>query len=124
MGLMSISGAVTRFLAGAECATFALEVGIVLERAPALHHPEGHRYAGKLAMPWAWGAVLTNITRKQFDDGGLADILPEHLVIRKDEMYEVVDAEAFQERLWAMFPQVFPVAGAAVDRPRTLAPVP
>jgi len=88
----------------------ALEVGVVLERDPALRHPANHRHAGKLIMPWAWGAVLTNITRKQFEDGGLGDLMPEHLVICQDEMYEKVDAEDFQQRLWAMFPQVFPVA--------------
>lgn len=87
----------------------ALEIGVVLERDPALRHPEGHRHAGKLAMPWAYGVVLTNITRKQFEDGGLGDVLPAQLVVCKDEMYENVDAEALQERLWAMFPQVFPV---------------
>ncbi|WIG55506.1 MAG: DNA helicase II related protein [Rhodanobacteraceae bacterium] len=88
----------------------ALEIGVVLERDPALRHPEGHRHAGKLAMPWAYGVVLTNISRKQFDDGHLDGVIPGHLVICKDEMYDTVDAEAFQERLWAMFPQVFPVA--------------
>ena len=31
-------------------------------------------------------------------------------MICRDELYESVEAEAFQERLWAMFPQVFPVA--------------
>lgn len=87
----------------------ALEVGRLLERDPALRGAEGSRRAGKLAMPWGWGAVLTNITRRQFDEGGLRDILPGHLVICQDEMYEAVDAEAFQQRLWAMFPQVFPV---------------
>lgn len=87
----------------------ALEVGIVLERDPALRHPEGHRHAGKLVMPWAWGVVLANISRKQFDDGGLAEIIPSHLVVCKDEMYDTEDAETFQPRLWAMFPQVFPV---------------
>lgn len=88
----------------------ALEIGIVLERDPALRHPDDHFHAGKRVMPWAYGVVLTNITRKQFDEGGLPDVIPGHLVICKDEMYEAVDAEAFQERLWAMFPQVFPVA--------------
>ena len=89
---------------------YALEIGVVLERDPALRHPEGHRYAGKLIMPWAWGVVLANITRKQFVDAGLSEVIPDHLAICRDELYETVDAEAFQERLWAMFPQVFPVA--------------
>ncbi|KQZ74399.1 DNA helicase II [Rhodanobacter sp. Root561] len=88
---------------------YALEIGVVLERDPALRYPEGSRYAGKLIMPWGWGVVLANITRKQFDEGALGEVLPGHLVICRDELYETVDAEAFQERLWAMFPQVFPV---------------
>jgi hypothetical protein len=88
---------------------YALEIGVVLERDPALRHPKGSRHAGKLIMPWAWGVVLANITRKQFDEGALGEVLPEHLVICRDELYETVDAEAFQEQLWAMFPQVFPV---------------
>mgnify|MGYP001032309504 FL=1 len=88
---------------------YALEIGVVLERDPALRYPEGSRYAGKLIMPWGWGVVLANITRKQFEEGALGEVLPEHLVLCRDELYETVDAEAFQERLWAMFPQVFPV---------------
>lgn len=89
---------------------YALEIGVVLEHDPALRHPQGHRHAGKLIMPWAWGVVLANITRKQFEEGGLDAVISPHLAICRDEMYETVDAEAFQERLWAMFPQVFPVA--------------
>jgi hypothetical protein len=89
---------------------YALEIGVVLERDPALRHPDGSRYAGKLIMPWGWGVVLANITRKQFDEGALGEVLPEHLVICRDELYETVEAEVFQERLWAMFPQVYPVA--------------
>lgn len=89
---------------------YALEVGIVLERDPALRYPPGHRYAGKLVMPWGWGVVLANISRKQFDEAGLEGVIPPHLAICRDEIYETVEPEAFQERLWAMFPQVFPVA--------------
>ena len=89
---------------------YALEIGVVLERDPALRHPENHRHAGKLVMPWAYGVVLSNISRKQFIDGGLAAVIPDHLTICRDEIYDTVEPEAFQERLWAMFPQVFPVA--------------
>jgi hypothetical protein len=89
---------------------YALEIGVVLERDPALRYPEGSRYAGKLIMPWGWGVVLANITRKQFDEGALGEVLPEHLVICRDEIYDTVESEALQERLWAMFPQVYPVA--------------
>ncbi|MCW8807063.1 MAG: NERD domain-containing protein, partial [Rhodanobacter sp.] len=89
---------------------YALEIGVVLERDPALRHPSGTRHAGKLVMPWAWGVVLANISRQQFADGGLDAVIPAHLALCRDEIYDTVDPEVFQERLWAMFPQVFPVA--------------
>lgn len=89
---------------------YALEIGVVLERDPALRYPASSRYAGKLVMPWAWGVVLANISRKQFDEAELDAVIPAHLAICRDEMFDSVDTEAFQERLWAMFPQVFPVA--------------
>lgn len=88
----------------------ASEVYKVLQHDPALRHPPGHHYEGKLIMPWGYGVVLANISRKQFDAGGLDVVIPAHLVICQDEMYESVDAEQFQERLWAMYPQVFPTA--------------
>lgn len=89
---------------------YALEIGVVLERDPALRHPPGHRHAGKLIMPWAYGVVLANVSRKQFDEAQLGEVLPSHLVLCRDEIYETADIETFQEQLWAMFPQVFPCA--------------
>nr|WP_199096392.1 3'-5' exonuclease [Dyella sp. ASV21] len=89
---------------------YASEIYKVLAQDPALRHPPGHPYQGKLLMPWGYGVVLANISRKQFDAGELGDVIPAHLVICQDEMYETVESEAFQERLWAMFPQVFPTA--------------
>ena len=89
---------------------YALEIGVALERDPALRHPPSSRYAGKLVMPWAYGVVLANISRQQFVDGQLDSVIPGHLAICRDEIYDGVEPEAFQERLWAMFPQVFPTA--------------
>jgi hypothetical protein len=89
---------------------YALEIGVVLEADPALRHPPGTRHAGKLLMPWAYGVVLSNIPRRRFLEGGLDAVIPGHLVICQDEMYDSVEPEALQQRLWAMFPQVFPVA--------------
>ncbi len=77
-----------------------------LQRDPALCHQEGpHR--GRLAFPWGWGVAFTNITRKQMEDAipeeGRESVLPDHLVLYKDEMTSGAEAEAFQERLWGMF---------------------
>lgn len=90
--------------------TYALEIATVLQRDPALRHPESSPYAGKLVMPWAHGVVFTYLTRKRFDDSGLGEIISPHLAICQDEMTESVDAETFQQRLWGMFPHVFPTA--------------
>ena len=90
--------------------TYAQEIVMVMQGDPALRHPEASPHAGKMAMPWGYGVALTHISRKRFEEGGLEAVLPPHLVICQDEMLDTVDAEAFQERLWAMFPHVFPTA--------------
>ena len=84
----------------------AIQVVNALERDPQLVEGSGP-FQGKLAFPWGHGVVFTNITRKQFESAGLQEAIPSHLVICKDEMVEGVDAEAFQERLWAMYPHTF-----------------
>ena len=64
----------------------------------------GGSHQGKLTFPWTYGLVLPNFTRLQFTKAGLADIFPAQRVICQDEMIETVEAEAFQDRLWQMFP--------------------
>lgn len=90
--------------------TCALEINVVLERDPALLQPESSRHGGKLVMPWGFGVVLTNITRKQFVDSQLNEVMQDQLVICKDEMKPRIDPETFQQRLWDMFLQPFPCA--------------
>ena len=92
----------------------AIQVINALERDPQLVQGDGD-HKGKLAFPWGHGVVFTRITRKQFDAAGLGDALPGHLVICQDEMVEAVDAEAFQQRLWDMFPHSF---GRAISLPQ------
>jgi DNA helicase IV len=78
---------------------YAEQVSNILSRDPQLVSKTN----GRLVFPWTYGVVLTNITRKVFDQGGLADVIPEHRVICQDEMLESVDPLAFQEQLWQMF---------------------
>ena len=73
-----------------------------LKRDQQLVHQDGD-YRGGLVMPYGFGVVLTNITRSQFQSTDLRQVLPERLVICKDEMEESVDVEEFQRRLWDMF---------------------
>ena len=64
-------------------------------------------HKGNLIMPYGWGVVLTNITRKQIEKAIPEDarerLLPDHLMIYKDGMTESADAEAFQSLLCGMF---------------------
>ncbi len=94
---------------------YALEVVDLLQRDPALRHTAGHRCEGKLVMPWGYGAVLTGITRAQFDEAELDNVLPARRIICRDEMTEGVDVEAFQTRLWEMFDYRF---GEALTLPQ------
>ncbi|HWL64266.1 MAG TPA: nuclease-related domain-containing protein [Steroidobacteraceae bacterium] len=82
---------------------YAQAVADLLRQDPQLTNPPGSNYEGQLTFPYGYGVVLTNITRRQFESEGLADMLVPHLVLCKDEMTESVDAEAFQSRLWSMF---------------------
>jgi len=59
---------------------------------------------GRLALPWSYGVVLTNISRRQFELAQLDLAIEAHRVICSDEMTTVTDAEDFQSRLWSMFP--------------------
>jgi len=78
----------------------------LLESDPLLCQPDG-RYAGNLVMPYGWGVVFTNITRKQMQraipDEGRELVLPDHLMIYKDEITAKAEAEEFQGMLWGMF---------------------
>jgi hypothetical protein len=82
---------------------YAHQVVKALERDAQLVQPEG-KHAGKLAFPWSYGVVFTNITRKQFEAAELHHAIEPQRVICQDEMLESVGAEDLQSRLWDMFP--------------------
>jgi len=92
----------------------AIQVVNALERDPQLVQTSG-AHQGKLAFPWGHGVVFTRITRKQFETAGLGEAIEPHYVICKDEMEESADPEAFQQRLWQMFPHAF---GGALSLPQ------
>lgn len=102
---------------------YAYAVIDLLSRDPQLRQQSG-RHEGKLAMPYGWGVVLTNITRKQVADStseeGREIILPDHLLIYKGEFTESTDPEVFQQRLWNMFTYQFgaPLSLPQIDRVR------
>jgi hypothetical protein len=81
---------------------YAFAVANLLQRDDLLRFSSG-AHTGKLIFPWAYGAVLSNITRKQFEQSGLAEVMAPNHVICSDEMTEAEGAERFQKRLWDMF---------------------
>jgi hypothetical protein len=81
---------------------YALAMCSLLEKDDELVQVTG-RYKGKLLCPYAYGVVLPNITRQQFDsEPALGRVIGSNLIICKDEMYPSVDSGDFQERLWSM----------------------
>ncbi|MES2918756.1 MAG: 3'-5' exonuclease [Pseudomonadota bacterium] len=86
---------------------YAHAVVKLLERDPALVSEQSHPHTGKLRFPWSYGVVLSNITRAQFQQTDLGEVLLPQRVICKDEMTEAVSPEEFQQRLWDMFPWSF-----------------
>ncbi|RIX49533.1 MAG: DNA helicase II [Rhodocyclales bacterium GT-UBC] len=98
---------------------YAHETVDLLKRDPQLTINSG-RLQGTLLFPWGYGVVLSNISRKQFDSTNLGEVIEPHRVVCQDEMTETVDAEAFQERLWAMLPfsRSVPLALPQIDRIR------
>ncbi|WP_372824531.1 NERD domain-containing protein, partial [Polaromonas sp.] len=82
---------------------YAHTVADALKRDPQLVHAGG-KYQGGLCFPWSYGVVFSNMTRKQFTEGQLDQVIEPHQVICSDEMLEKVDAEDLQSRLWGMFP--------------------
>ena len=84
---------------------YAHQVVNALERDPQLVQADGP-HAGKLAFPWSYGVVFTNISRKQFEAAELQNAIEPHRVLCQDEMLEATGAEELQSRLWDMFPHM------------------
>ncbi|MEO1767386.1 NERD domain-containing protein/DEAD/DEAH box helicase [Thiobacter aerophilum] len=73
----------------------------VLKQDPSLLVPEGPDQ-GQLYLPFGFGVVFTNITRKQFEATDLGQVMAPERVVCRDEMAENVDPDAFRERLGAL----------------------
>jgi hypothetical protein len=87
-----------------------------------LVHPAGHAYQGKSIVPFGFGVVFTNITRKQFATTNLHEVFPVDRCVFKDEMSESADPEAFRTRVWSMVATRFgpPLTLPEFDRLRAL----
>lgn len=94
---------------------YTFDVVRALERDEQLLFPPDHRFKGRPILPFGFGAVFTNITRKQFDQTNLKEVIAEGLCVFKDEMTEGVDPEAFRSRIWRM---VYPRLGEPLSMPQ------
>jgi hypothetical protein len=86
---------------------YAHAVSNALQRDPQLTINSGSK-AGHLVFPWSYGVVFPNIMRSVFESSGLGEVIEPSRVICQDEMYESVELEEFQQRLWNMFTLKFP----------------
>jgi hypothetical protein len=121
--LLTSNGLVTRPHPLEQVRAYTYRVVDMLARDPRLRQSSGpHR--GKLIMPWGWGVVFTNISRRQIEraipEADRERLLPDHLVLYKEEIAPGMEAEAFQERLWGMFNYQFgePLSLPQIDRIR------
>ena len=99
---------------------YAIAIKEILERDPLLVEQTPGRYQNHLLLPWGFGVVLTNITRRQLEDSQLDQAIPGDRVICQDEISETTDAETLQQRLWNMFQYSFGglLSLARIDRVR------
>jgi hypothetical protein len=83
---------------------YMFEVMKLIQNDGMLLHPLRHPFQGKSIVPFGYGVVFTNITRKQFVQTDLFEVFPEERCVFKDEMSERADPEAFRAHLWKMVP--------------------
>lgn len=87
---------------------YAQSISDLLQRDPMLKVSAGGKHQGRLCFPYGYGVVFSNIHRKSFENTDLGEIVDGNRVICQDEIFESVDSESFQKRLWGMFTVIFP----------------
>ncbi|RTZ74094.1 MAG: DNA helicase II [Gammaproteobacteria bacterium] len=108
--LLTSQGLVTRPHPLEQVRQYTYAVIDQLARDPVLQQKNAaHR--GRLIIPWGWGVVFTHIRRRQIEQAMPEEarerLLPDHLVMYREDVSSSVDVEAFQERLWGMFQYQF-----------------
>lgn len=93
-----------------------------VRRDPHLVFGSGDPNKGHPRLPFGFGIVFTNITRKQFEQTDLRDVFPPERCVFRDEMTEGADAEAFRTQIWGMVTQRIgpPLSLPQFDRMRAL----
>jgi hypothetical protein len=81
---------------------YMFEVVNTIQRDPQLVFGCEHHFKGKPIVPFGFGVVFTNITRRQFEQTDLPEVFAPERCLFRDEIGENVDPERFREMLWAM----------------------
>jgi hypothetical protein len=113
--LITTAGTVRTLNPFEQARQYMFEVMKLIQNDGMLLHPPGHPFQGKSIVPFGYGVVFTNITRKQFVQTDLFEVFPEDRCVFKDEMSERADPEAFRTHLWKMVPMR---AGEALTLPQ------
>ncbi|WP_238944204.1 3'-5' exonuclease [Allofranklinella schreckenbergeri] len=87
----------------------ALQINNVLARDARLKQTEAP-YQGQCAVPYGWGAVMSNVHQSQWQDTDAQALFPAERTLTRDDLGSTVAPEAFQERLWSLFTARFPTA--------------
>jgi len=94
---------------------YMFDVVQMLEKDTQLIFSADHAFKGRPLMPFGFGVVFTNISRKQFAQTNLREVFPEDRCVFKEEMSESIDAEVFRSQLWRM---VSPRVGQPLSMPQ------
>jgi hypothetical protein len=113
--LLTARGAVKERSPFEQARGYMFEVVRMLEKDRQLLFAPEHSFKGRPIVPFGFGVVFTNITRKQFMQTDLREVFPEDRCVFKDEMTQSVDPEVFRSRLWRM---VSPRLGPPLSLPQ------
>jgi hypothetical protein len=94
---------------------YLFDVVRTIERDRRLMFGPKHPYQGRSILPFGFGVVFTNITRKQFEQTDLGEVFAPERCVFKDEMTESADPDGFRSRLWSM---VSPRLGPPLSMPQ------
>jgi hypothetical protein len=86
---------------------YAMELVDLMQRDPALVHPEGP-FAGRLLFPYGWGVVMARLRRADVQGSDFDDLFPASRTLLRDDLEEGVAPADFQHRLWGMFTVHYP----------------
>jgi len=81
-----------------------------------------HPLKGKPLVPFGFGVVFTNITRRQYEHSDLGEIFPSARCLFRDDISESADPDRFREQIWSMVvrPMGPPLSMPQFDRLRAL----